>query len=48
MYVNGTLLSMQFFETSVFTRQILGLLDDDSHKGLQDALILQPEAGDVL
>lgn len=39
---------MEFIETSVFTRQITELLDDGDYRALQDALILRPEAGDVI
>jgi len=37
-----------FTETPVFTRQIVGLLTDDEYRGLQQALILNPGAGDVI
>ena len=39
---------MEFIETSVFTRIITELLDPDEYRTLQDALILRPEAGDVI
>src|SRR5579864_5839235 len=39
---------MEFIETSVFTRIITELLDPDEYQALQDALILRPEAGDVI
>ena len=48
MYVNGVSLLMQFFETSVFTRQITELVDDEDYKALQDALMLRPDAGNVI
>jgi len=39
---------MEFIETSVFTRIIGELLDPDEYRALQDALVLRPEAGDVI
>ncbi|MEI8094182.1 MAG: type II toxin-antitoxin system RelE/ParE family toxin [Spirochaetales bacterium] len=39
---------MEFLETSVFTRLIDTLLDSDQYRALQDALILRPEAGDLI
>jgi len=39
---------MEFIETTVFTRQILDLLTDDSYKSLQAALMLHPEIGDLI
>ena len=48
MYVNGVLLGMEFIETKVFTKQITELLGDDDYRALQDALVLRPEAGDVI
>jgi len=39
---------MEFIETSIFTKQIDGLLEPGGYKALQDALILRPEAGDVI
>ena len=39
---------MEFFETGVFTKQVTELLGDDEYKALQDALILRPEAGDLI
>jgi hypothetical protein len=39
---------MVFIETRVFTRQIDGILDADDYRALQDALILRPEAGDLI
>jgi len=49
---NGTsmayILSMEFIETSVFTRQITELLSDESYKSLQAALMLHPESGDLV
>jgi len=37
---------LQFLETSMFTRQIAGLLSDSEYAALQGALIVDPEAGD--
>jgi hypothetical protein len=39
---------MVFRETPVFTRQIMGLLPDDEYRKLQQALIVNPEAGDII
>ena len=37
-----------FIETSVFTKQIENLLSDDEYLGLQQALIFNPGAGDII
>lgn len=37
-----------FFETTAFTRQITSLLDDEEHGELQSALVVNPDAGDVI
>jgi hypothetical protein len=39
---------MVIIETSVFTRRIKELLDDDSYSELQGHLIHAPDAGDVI
>ena len=39
---------MIFIETSVFTRQIKGLIRDDSYSGLQEFLARLPTAGDLI
>ena len=39
---------MEFIETSVFTRQIHALLDDDAYGDLQCALAHHPNMGDVI
>lgn len=39
---------MQFIETSVFTRTIVKLLDDDTYRSLQLALLLQPKIGPAI
>ncbi len=36
---------MPFIETSIFTRRILELLDDESHRALQEYLMFHPDAG---
>jgi hypothetical protein len=41
-------LSVHFFETLVFTRQITALLDDGDYRQLQVTLALKPEAGDLI
>ncbi len=39
---------MEFIETNIFTRQITKLITDDGYKLLQQYLIMNPEAGDVI
>jgi len=39
---------MVFKETSVFTRQISKLVPDDAYRELQQELIFNPSAGDVI
>src|SRR5262245_53556828 len=39
---------MRFIETSVFTRAVVGLLDDEAYRFLQLALLLSPELGSVI
>ena len=39
---------MLFTETPVFTRQIMKLLPDDEYRKLQQALIFNPDAGDII
>ena len=39
---------MVFIETSIFTKEILRLLPDDSYRRLQTALMLRPEAGSLI
>jgi mRNA-degrading endonuclease RelE of RelBE toxin-antitoxin system len=39
---------MIFTETPVFTRQITKLLPDDQYRELQQELIFNPDAGDVI
>ena len=39
---------MVFIETSIFTKEIKRLLPDDNYKKLQIALMLRPEAGDLI
>jgi len=36
---------MRFVETTIFTKQIVGLLSEDEYRALQVALILRPEQG---
>lgn len=40
--------SIVFLETSIFTKQIIALLSDDDYLGLQQALIFNPGAGDII
>lgn len=39
---------MTFYETDVFTARITELIDDESYSLLQAALIIDPEAGDLI
>ena len=39
---------MRFVETPVFTRVIRALIDDESYRALQLALMLRPEQGPVI
>ena len=39
---------MVIIETSIFTRQVLALMDDDSYRRLQTVLVLRPDVGDVI
>ena len=39
---------MRFVETPVFTRALLDLLSDDEYRSLQLALMLRPDAGDLI
>lgn len=39
---------MRFVETPVFTRAVLNLLSDDEYRSLQLALVLRPDAGDLI
>jgi hypothetical protein len=39
---------MVLIETPTFTRQIIGLLDDDEYAELQSRLVADPKAGDVV
>jgi len=40
--------SMEFIETKIFTKQITGFLPDEEYKHLQQDLIINPEAGDLI
>ena len=39
---------MVFYETPIFTEQIVEFLDDDSYRELQTVLIREPELGDLI
>jgi mRNA-degrading endonuclease RelE of RelBE toxin-antitoxin system len=39
---------MVFYETEIFTEQIVAVLDDDSYWELQAVLIRDPESGDLI
>ena len=40
--------TMIFIETSVFTREIKGLLPNEEYRRLQTALMYRPDAGDII
>jgi len=37
-----------FYETAIFTEQIVEFLDDDSYRALQSVLMREPESGDLI
>ena len=39
---------MLIIETSIFTRQVLALLDDEDYRRLQTVLVIRPTAGDLI
>ena len=39
---------MVVIETSIFTRQVQALLDDDDYRRLQTILVMRPDAGDLI
>ena len=39
---------MVFYETAIFTEQIVQFVDDDSYRELQNVLIRAPESGNVI
>lgn len=39
---------MIIIETSIFTRQVQALLDDDDYRRLQTILVIRPDAGDLI
>ncbi len=39
---------MVIIETSIFTRQVQSLLDDDNYRRLQTILVIRPDAGDLI
>jgi mRNA-degrading endonuclease RelE of RelBE toxin-antitoxin system len=39
---------MTFYETDIFTEQIVALIDDESYSELQSVLLADPEAGDLM
>jgi mRNA-degrading endonuclease RelE of RelBE toxin-antitoxin system len=43
-----TMETMQFIETSIFTRQVTSLLTDDEYSQLQVALFTHPEMGSII
>jgi hypothetical protein len=43
-----TVFAVQFVETPLFTAQILALATDDEYQALQEQLVKQPDAGDLV
>ena len=41
-------MNLVFFETPLFTRLLNEYLSDDAYKSLQNALLINPELGDVM
>jgi hypothetical protein len=39
---------MEFIETPTFTRMVTALLTDEEYRGLQNALLENPERGDLI
>lgn len=39
---------MRFLETSVFTRAVVDLMDDEAYRSMQLALLLRPESGSTI
>jgi hypothetical protein len=39
---------MVIVETSIFSRQVQSLLDDDDYRRLQTILVVRPDAGDLI
>ena len=39
---------MVIIETSIFTRQVQALLEDDDYRRLQTILVIRPDAGDLI
>lgn len=39
---------MLFIETPIFTKQVKDLLSDEEYRRLQEALLLRPEAGNLI
>lgn len=43
-----SLRQMVFYETNIFTAQIVSLLSDESYRELQNQIVVDPEAGDLI
>jgi len=41
-------ISMEIYETSVFTKQITGLISDEDYRDLQRVLVVNPLAGALI
>ena len=39
---------MVFYETAIFTAQIVSLLTDESYRELQNQIVADPETGDLI
>jgi hypothetical protein len=46
--IQGWIHGMVIIETSIFTRQVQALLDDNDYRRLQTILVMRPDAGDLI
>lgn len=43
-----TIGSMRFVETTIFTKQVVGLVGDEEYRALQAALMIRPDLGALI
>lgn len=48
MFAKGCNYGLVIIETSIFTRQVQALLDDDDYRRFQTILVIRPDAGDLI
>jgi len=48
MFAKGCNYGLVIIETSIFTRQVQALLDDDDFRCFQTILVIRPDAGDLI